>query len=304
MSKYIQIITMKLFDKESCRNMSNKDYYSSGMLSDRDVRRYLGKGINIFTSEKGELDFNLDKQLQLGSVDLRFRHEYKRFKLEENANILTYDMLKNHSYTQPFELKCGEKLSIHPGEIILTTSLETVQLSEEFAGLITGRSSIARLGIMVHCCQEYIKPGHGQSIPLQIINLSPYTVELDLSVPICQIIFFKLLTPASGKYIDGENAKYSNETIPQDSKIYEEMNESTNIIKKEDGKKLKLKKVKKYINPFIPSLIMLLLITPIVNNTVTNKTILDYIKILVNAPLSLIVGGGLFIFFIILNKGE
>ena len=284
--------------------MNKEMYYSSGMLSDRDVERYFGNGINIFTSESGNLKFDLKKQLQLGSVDLRFRHEYKRFKLEEDTKVLTYDMLKNHSYTQPYELKQGEKLSIRPGEIILTTSLEIVQLSEEFAGLITGRSSIARLGIMVHCCQEYIKPGHGQSIPLQIINLSPYTVELDLAVPICQIIFFKLLTPASGKYIDGERAKYSNETDPQNSKIYEEMNQSANIIKDGNDKRVNVKRIKKYINPFIPSLIMLLLITPIVNSTVTNKTLLDYIKILVNAPLSLIIGGGLLILFIVLNKGE
>lgn len=67
--------------------------------------------------------------------------------------------------------------------------METVQLTEQFAALISGRSSFARLGIMVHCCQEFIKPGHGQTIPLQIINLSPYTVELDMNVPICQIIF-------------------------------------------------------------------------------------------------------------------
>lgn len=275
----------------------------SGMLSDNDVKRYFGNGINIFTSESGNLSFNLEKQLQLGSVDLRFRHECKRFKLEENNSILTYDKLKNHSYTEPFELKEGEKLRIHSGEIILTTSLEIVQLSEEFAGLITGRSSIARLGIMVHCCQEYIKPGHGQSIPLQIINLSPYTVELDLAVPICQIVFFKLITPASGKYIDKKYAKYSKEISPQTSKIYEEMDD-TNINDKRVNIKEKHKHIKKYIIPFLPSLIMLLVITPIATSNITNKTLLDYIKILINAPLSLIVGACLIVLYIYLKKGE
>ena len=127
----------------------------------------------------------------MGAIDLRFRNEYKKIELMGKNLMLTYDMIKNHSYTKPYELKADEKLVIKPGEIILTTTMETVQLTEQFAALISGRSSFARLGIMVHCCQEFIKPGHGQTIPLQIINLSPYTVELDMNVPICQIIFFK-----------------------------------------------------------------------------------------------------------------
>ena len=163
----------------------------SGILSDIDIKSFWGHGINIFSSETGELAFNLEKQLQLGSIDLHFRHAYSKIRLSKNE-ILTYDMLKQHNYTTPSELKTGEKLRILPGEMIVTTTLETVQFSEEFAGIITGRSSIARLGVMVHCCQEFINPGHGQPIPLQIINLSPCSVELDLRIPICQLVVFKL----------------------------------------------------------------------------------------------------------------
>ena len=185
----------------------------SGILSDIDIKSFWGHGINIFSSETGELAFNLEKQLQLGSIDLHFRHAYSKIRLSKNE-ILTYDMLKQHNYTTPSELKTGEKLRILPGEMIVTTTLETVQFSEEFAGIITGRSSIARLGVMVHCCQEFINPGHGQPIPLQIINLSPCSVELDLRIPICQLVVFKLCSPASGRYKDDINSKYANETVP------------------------------------------------------------------------------------------
>lgn len=194
----------------------------SGMLSDQDIRHYWKKGIYVYDTEK---KFDLEKQLQLGAIDLRFRNEYKKIELMGKNQMLTYDMIKNHSYTKPYELKADEKLVIKPGEIILTTTMETVQLTEQFAALISGRSSFARLGIMVHCCQEFIKPGHGQTIPLQIINLSPYTVELDMNVPICQIIFFKLVTSASEKYVDRNGAKYSEEVAPESSKIYEEMSQ-------------------------------------------------------------------------------
>lgn len=293
---------------------NNKEYFGSGMLSDNDIRKYYKKGINIFTSETGELEFNLDKQLKLGSVDLRFRHEYKRFNLE-SEEVLSYKMLKDHTYTQPFELRSNEKLKIQPGEIIITTSLETVQLSESFAGIITGRSSIARLGIMVHCCQEFINPGHSQPIPLQIINLSPYTVELDLKIPICQIVFFKLSSPASNTYANSVSAKYSKEISPQNSKIYQEMNEenyykssykmSEKSSAESSNNKINIKNfLTKYVLPFLPSLVMVLFITPFINSYIGNNNIDNVFNFIKNITIAPIIGIVLLIIYFWLKKGE
>ena len=56
--------------------------YDSGVLSDVDIREFWGKGIEIDTYQKGDWAFDLDKQLQLGSIDLRFRPDYKKFKFK------------------------------------------------------------------------------------------------------------------------------------------------------------------------------------------------------------------------------
>lgn len=90
------------------------------------------------------------------------------------------------------------------------------------ASILTGRSSLARLGVMVRCCRSFINPSHGQSIPLQIINLGPSKVGLDLKVLIYQMILFELRTPSSQRYIHQNDAKYKNEITPINSKIYEE----------------------------------------------------------------------------------
>ncbi len=289
---------------------NNKLYTPTGMLSDNGIREYFKKGIDIYTDEKDGSSFDLEKQLHVGSIDLRFRHLCKRIHLE-NDSVLSYELLRNHSYTKPFELKDNEKLRIEPGEIIITTSLEIVNLSKDFAAIVTGRSSIARLGIMVHCCQEFIHPGHGQAIPLQIINLSPYPVELEQSVPICQIVFFKFATAASEKYVDRTDAKYAEETDPESSKIYEEVNNINNVLEtKEKNKKLKhlitdiQKFLRKYISPFIPSAITFLIITPFLKKYVIGQTWSDFWSSFEQLPAPTILAVILFIIFIFSKRGE
>ena len=296
---------------------------NAGMLSDRDIKQFWGRGIDIQAAEKGELAFNLDEQLQFGSIDLHFRHEYKKIRLKQDE-ILTYNMLKEHDYTQLDELKNGEKLLIAPGEMIITTTIETVHLSEEFAGIVTGRSSIARLGIMVHCCQEYINPGHGQTIPLQIINLAPCHVELDLSVPICQLIIFKLRTPASGRYKTDENSKYADEIGPQQSQIHKDLHESevdvSELVSKVDdynkvdnkeeqmNKRGWIKTARKivitYLESFLPAVIMLLFVTPFLTNVASNTSASDILAAIRNMPLSILLGLITLILYVWIKKGE
>ena len=248
----------------------------------------------------------LNKQLQLASIDLRFRNECKRFKDGLSAN-LTYDMLKNHEYTVPFEISNNEKLVIKPGEVILTTTLETISISSSYAGIITGRSSIARLGIMVHCCQEFVNPGQGAPIALQITNLGKNSVELDMRVPICQLILFRLSMPAFDLYNNLKKSKYKNESGMINSKIYEESNmQSAEEPNRNIGIKL-WKNVRgfylKYIAPFCPSIIMLLLITPTLNNfqNITVSNIINYIK---NTPIIWIILILVFIIYVICRKDD
>lgn len=296
--------------------------YDAGMLSDVDIREFWGKGIEIYTAEKGALKFDLDKQLKFGSIDLRFQYEYKKISVNKNSTI-KYDTMTHQCYTTLHELGTDEKLILEPGEVVLTTTLEVVRLSEEFAGIITGRSSIARLGIMVHCCQEFINPGHGQPIPLQLINLSPNTVELDMSIPICQLIIFKLRTPSSGRYKECAQSKYANELTPMESKVYEELQEihqredgnksekkeqtaeklNTDFVPKSSEKNLKYKeKLNKYVAPFLPSVIMALLISPLLKDYINGKTVLDLLLQLQKVPVTMILVGAIVVLYIWLKK--
>ena len=205
-------------EKES----TEKNTVGFGILSDVDIKELLKNNqINITMYGDEELVFS-EEQIQIGSIDLHFQRDYRRISVC-NGETLTYERLKQHSYTESYTLKGRERLRIEPGEIILTSTMEIVQLNSSIAGIITGRSSIARLGVMVHCGQEYINPGHGSTIPLQLVNLSPCPVELDLEIPICQLVLMGLNTPASVPYVEKAHAKYAFEKSVEESGIAKEI---------------------------------------------------------------------------------
>lgn len=276
--------------------------YRSGMLSDIDIRKAFNNSIHIFTEYKeGDLAFNLEKQLQPSSIDLHFRNEFKKFKKNFSGN-LTRDALLNNQYTDSFSISNKERLVIQPGEIILTSTLETVIITKDYAGLITGRSSIARLGVMVQCCQDFVNPGNGQSIALQLINLSPIPVELDLKTPICQLILFRLTTSASLAYVDKDKSKYVDEKGPLTSKIYLEYSTDRNGRSLKYSNRIK-KRLKKYISPFLPSTIMLLAITPLITYA-KSYTISGIFEVVLNIPFAYIMVLIAIIFYIWLRKDE
>ena len=276
-----------------------KDYVY-GMLSDIDIKRYLQDGtIKIESSNIDTDGFNIN-QVQLGSIDLHFRRQIMRFDTSTNKPI-TY---KDRDYANSTDVKQG-KLIIQPKEVILATTQECINLPTDFAGIITGRSSIARLGIMVHCCQEFINPGHGQPIPLQLINLSPRPVELKLNVPICQLVLFKLHTPASKRYKEESSSKYSKETTPMISAIHEEVEDNhEELVDSTKGETSKtnaadfhqsegfLYKILPHILFLIKDLLLILITVFISNSTIVKdlfeegRTINEFISAIVDYPSS------------------
>jgi dCTP deaminase len=267
-----------------------------GLLSDNDIRYYWKDGIEIYTL--GDYPrFDPDKQIQPGSIDLRFRNEFRKFTLNQGETI-SRETLKNKDYTEHYELDEGEKLVIRPGEIILTTTLEVVDFSNDFAGFITGRSSIARLGLMVQCCQDFINPGNRQAIALQLVNLSPNTIELELYSSICQLIIFKLCTTATIGYTERPDSKYKDEKVTMQSKHFDETNNHSkfNAI---------YHWLKYWVEPFLPSLMISTVFMAFVYNVVKERPIKDILKLITEIPAGVVIGIIVIILYIFLKvKGD
>ena len=115
----------------------------------------------------------------------------------------------------------GEPFVLHPGEFVLASTLERVGLSPAVASQINGKSSLGRIGIIVHATAGFIDPGNNLCPTLELNNIGKLPVRLYWKMPIAQVTFMRLSSPAERPYgSKGLNSKYYGDGGPQASKMH------------------------------------------------------------------------------------
>ncbi|MEC4866928.1 MAG: dCTP deaminase, partial [Jaaginema sp. PMC 1078.18] len=162
-------------------------------LSSTDIRYFLGEGL-LKISADSQHSFCPETQIRPGSVDIRISNIFWKFNKDCIAQLDIIDLhqakeiLNNPELMySKIQLSEEEYLEIKPGEIVLTETLEKIEMPACISGALKGRSSFARLGISIHCTGDYINPGYQGSMPLQIINHSPIPVKLYAYLSIAQL---------------------------------------------------------------------------------------------------------------------
>lgn len=144
--------------------------------------------------------------LQPASYDLHLDSEFIIFTYGKTSVIDTkqpVDKLMKRFVEKDFV--------IYPGQTVLASTIETVKLSPMFAGRVEGKSSLARLGLMVHITAGFVDPGFAGKITLELVNMSPLPIKLYVDMSIAQICFFETRTPALLPYgHKNRNSKYHN----------------------------------------------------------------------------------------------
>jgi len=177
-------------------------------LSDGDIEQRIADG-SIAIEPQPEAD-----AIAGISVDLRLDHRFRVF----NSNSVTHLDLSgdrtqlerdiNRIMGKEIAIEEGDALYIHPGELVLGATLESVTIPDDLVGWLDGRSSLARLGLMVHVTAGRIDPGwHGQ-IVLEFYNNGKLPLALRPGMVICAMSFEMLSSPALRPYNKRENAKY------------------------------------------------------------------------------------------------
>lgn len=127
--------------------------------------------------------------LRLGTIFRVFLNEKKSYKVTNSLNV---DL-----FSKKIELNYMQTLKIKPKELVLGITMEKITLSKNIVGRLTGRSKFARLGLAVHVSSNLVQPGVNNIQVLEIVNNSPYILELVPGERICQITFEKINNPSS-----------------------------------------------------------------------------------------------------------
>jgi dCTP deaminase len=115
-----------------------------------------------------------------------------------------------------------QPIVLHPGEFMLGSTLERVALSDDIVGRLEGKSSLGRLGLLIHSTAGFVDPGFDGHLTLELSNIANLPITVYPNMKICQISFLQMTTPAVTPYgSSGLGSKYQHQRGPTPSRYFE-----------------------------------------------------------------------------------
>lgn len=161
------------------------------VLSDRDIKREMEQGRIVI--EPLQI-----KDVQPASVDVRLGSNFRIFR----NSIHTYiDPLTEQSdLTEEVVVPEGEAFILHPGQFALGTTLERIALPDDILGKLEGKSTLGRLGLMIHSTAGYVDPGWDGELTLELSNVATLPIMLHPGMRIGQLSFERMSSPVERPY--------------------------------------------------------------------------------------------------------
>jgi len=120
------------------------------------------------------------------------------------------------------EVPDGEAFILHPGEFVLGSTCEYVTLADDLVARLEGKSSLGRLGLLIHSTAGYVDPGWEGHLTLELSNVANLPITIYPDMKIGQISFFQLTSPADNPYgSKAVGSKYQGQTGPTPSRYFE-----------------------------------------------------------------------------------
>ncbi|HVE75359.1 MAG TPA: dCTP deaminase [Actinomycetota bacterium] len=183
------------------------------ILSDHEIRDQI-KGGRIVLKPYEE------SMIQPSSIDVRIDNQFRVF---HNHRYQVIDVKKHmDELTELVTVPEEEAFILHPGEFVLGSTLEWVQLPNDIAGRLEGKSSLGRLGLVTHSTAGFVDPSFEGHLTLELSNLANLPITLYPGMKIGQIAFFKLTSPAEAGYGSEQlRSKYQGQRGPTPSRYWE-----------------------------------------------------------------------------------
>ena len=184
------------------------------VLSDRSIREELTSG-NIVIDPIDTDD------IQPASVDVRLDREILVFR---NTRRPYVDVRKSlEGLTDMEEIGDDIPFMLHPGEFVLGSTLEHIELPGHLVARLEGKSSLGRIGLLIHSTAGYVDPGWKGHLTLELSNVSNLPITLYYKMKIGQLSFSQLSTPSERLYGDPSlGSKYQGQSGPSPSKVHED----------------------------------------------------------------------------------
>ena len=183
------------------------------VLSDRTITRLLGEG-------RIEIDPYDEALLQPSSVDVRVDRLFRVF----HNNRYPYIDVKQpqDELTELVEVADDQPFVLHPGEFVLGSTLERIRLPDDLVARLEGKSSLGRLGLLIHSTAGFIDPGWDGHVTLELSNVAKLPITIYYAMKIGQISFMQMTEPAATPYgADGLGSKYKGQRGPTASRYWQ-----------------------------------------------------------------------------------
>jgi dCTP deaminase len=183
------------------------------ILSDRSINEAIASG------RLGIEPFD-PKLVQPSSVDVRLDNKFLVFRNTKRAYIDVKQAADDLMEMIEVSPSGDEPMFLHPHEFVLGSTIERVRMPDDLVGRLEGRSSLGRLGVVIHSTAGFIDAAFEGHVTLEISNLANLPIALYPGMRIGQLSFSIMTTPADKPYGVQRGSKYSGQELPTASRLY------------------------------------------------------------------------------------
>jgi len=186
------------------------------ILSDRDVKAQIQAGRIVIESYDAAC-------IQPSSVDIKISNLFRVFR-NHTAGVI--DVKKDMTdLTELVEIPVDGVFMLHPGEFVLGSTLERVGVPDDLVARVEGKSSLGRLGLLIHSTAGFIDAGFDGHVTLELANVANLPITLYPGMKIGQVSFMKMTSPAENPYGSGaKGSKYQGQRGPTPSRYFGNFN--------------------------------------------------------------------------------
>ena len=182
------------------------------IFSDRTIKESMASG-------RITIDPYDETCLQPSSIDLRVDRYFRVFENHRYPHI--DPRTRQEDLTTIVETPPGEAFVRHPGESVLGSTLERVHLGDDVVARLEGKSSLGRLGLLIHSTAGFVDAGFEGHLTLELSNVANLPIAIHPGMRIGQISFYQMTTPAEYPYGSREaGSKYQGQRGPTPSRVH------------------------------------------------------------------------------------